>query len=196
NGAGKSTLLKAVFGFNDIFSGSVKFNGNDITARSTHRNVADGLLYLPQGNRAFNELTVHENLLLGGYSLRKVEVQSRLEPVFGMFPDLADMKHRPAYTLSGGERQMLAFGRALVLRPKLLMLDEPSVGLSPKLVADVMEKIRDIRDRLGCSVLVVEQKVKQVLNICDRAIAMRMGEIAFMGTPAKAASGARDIFLQ
>ena len=183
NGAGKSTLLKAIFGLNDIFSGRILLDGTDITGRAPYRNVADKLLFLPQGNRAFEDLTVEENLLMGGYSLRRDDALAQLVVVYQLFPELSEMKRRYASTLSGGERQMLALGRALVLQPKLLLLDEPSVGLDPGKVKDVMAKITVIRDQLGCSILVVEQKVKQVLEIADRVISMKLGRIAFTGTP-------------
>jgi len=196
NGSGKSTLLKGIMGLNRVFSGSVLFLGRDITAIPSYRKVAQGIVYLPQGNRAFDDLTVKENLLMGGYTLLKADVKDRIDAALEMFPELKLSLNRPAYTLSGGERQMLAFARALILKPKLLLLDEPSIGLSPKLVKEVMEKITSIRDDLACSILVVEQKVKEVLGISDRVIGMRMGKIVFVGASAEALDSGQSIFVR
>jgi len=195
NGSGKSTLLKAIMSLNRIFDGEIVFYRKNITAYPTHRKVSDGIIYLPQGNRAFDDLTVMENLLMGGYTLLKAEVKGRVESVLEMFPELKAFLNRPAYTLSGGERQMLAFARALILKPRLLLLDEPSVGLEPKLVKEVMEKVVSIRDELSCGVLVVEQKVREVFTIADQVIAMRMGEISVRGTPEQLRAEAKSVFL-
>lgn len=195
NGAGKSTLLKAVFGLCRIFGGRVSLVGEDVTRLAPHRKVGRGLIFLPQGNRAFAELTVMENLQLGGYILPRPEARRRIDEVLPLFPALADALGRPAYTLSGGERQLLAFARALILRPRVLLLDEPSVGLSPALVNDVMERIAEIRGRLGCAIVVVEQKVEQALGVADRVVAMNMGRIIFDGSPADARKEAARLFL-
>jgi branched-chain amino acid transport system ATP-binding protein len=195
NGAGKSTFLKAIFGLNRIFSGEVQFRGRKITGRTPHKNVSEGMIYLPQGNRAFDDLTVRENLLMGGYSLRKAEATRRMETTFAIFPELEKLLSRHAVSLSGGEKQMLAFARALMLRPVLLLLDEPSVGLSPKLVSEVMQKISSIRDELRPAIVVVEQKIKQVLTICDRVAAMKLGSVVFQGSPAEFSAQARSILL-
>jgi len=195
NGAGKSTLLKAVFGLCRVFSGRVSLGGEDVTRLAAHRKAARGLVLLPQGNRAFAELTVMENLQLGGYILPRPEARRRIDEVLPLFPALSGALNRPAHTLSGGERQLLAFARALILRPRVLLLDEPSVGLSPGLVSDVMEHIADIRARLGCAIVVVEQKVEQALGIADRVVAMNMGRISFDGSPDEARKEAARLFL-
>lgn len=183
NGSGKSTLLKALLGLISIYGGRVLYAGEDVTRRPPHYKIGAGIVFLPQGNRVFDELTVRENLQLGGIILPPGQTAERIEEVLPLFPTLSSMLRRPAYTLSGGERQMLAFARALILKPRLLMLDEPSVGLSPKLVGDVLRQTVEIRDRLGCAVLIVEQKVEQVLGIADRVLAMRMGRLEYQGTP-------------
>ena len=195
NGAGKSTLLKAIYGLNTVYSGQVAFNGKTITTRAPHLNVADSLLYLPQGNRVFEDLTVEENLLMGGYTLRRVEAVGQLAVVYGLFPELTNLKRRSASTLSGGERQMIAFGRALMLKPRLVMLDEPSIGLDPGKVKDVLAKIRAIREQTGCTVIIVEQKIRQVLEIVDRVILLKLGKIAFTGSPSEFRENASNLML-
>jgi branched-chain amino acid transport system ATP-binding protein len=196
NGSGKSTLIKAVFGFNRIFSGQVLYRGSDVTRQPAHTRAGAGIIYLPQGNRTFDELTVRENLELGGYILPKHEARERIRRILPLFPALADCLGRPAYTLSGGERQMVAFARAMLLEPKLLLLDEPSVGLSPLLVREVMQHITQIRDRFGCAVLVVEQKIEQVLTIADRALALRMGRLVFAGSPGDFRERSAEVMLR
>lgn len=195
NGSGKSTLLKSIMGLTRIVRGSVLYFGRDVTTKPANAKVAAGMVYLPQGNRVFEDLTVRENLLMGGYILPKTEAERRLEGSLKMFPEIKAALKRPASTLSGGEQQMLAFARALILNPKVLLLDEPSVGLSPKLVQDVMERIVSIRDELGCAVLIVEQKVKQALGITDRVIGLRMGKIVFEGNPDEALKNGHTIFV-
>ena len=195
NGAGKSTLLKAIFGLIRIFSGRISYLGADVARQPPHRNVAAGMVFLPQGNRAFEELSVLDNLKMGGYILPARETQRRIDAVLPMYTALKEALNRPAYTLSGGERQMLAVARALILEPRVLLLDEPSVGLSPNLVGEVLQLILQIRDKLDCTILVVEQKVEQVLSIADGVIAMHMGRVAFTGTRKEARAQARELFL-
>lgn len=195
NGSGKSTLLKALLGLNTVYSGKISLDNSQMTALPTHRRVASGMIYLPQGNRVFDELTVRENLELGGITLPPPEVQARIEEVLPLFPQLQGMERRAAYTLSGGERQMVAFARAMVLKPRLLMLDEPSIGLSPKLVGEVLGQVQRIRDELGCAVLIVEQKVEQVLNVADNVLALRLGRLEFCGKADDVRERLKELFL-
>ena len=195
NGAGKSTLLKAIFGKIQVFAGEARFAGRRSTHSAPHDNVSSGMIFLPQGNRTFDDLTVYENLLLGGYSLRKAEIAERIDVVLRLFPAITGMLKRPAHTLSGGEKQMLAFARAMIPEPKLLLLDEPSIGLSPKLVNDVFEKARQIRDETNCSIVIVEQKVKQVLPISDSVLGMKLGKLVLQTCPGEFAEKSRSLFL-
>jgi branched-chain amino acid transport system ATP-binding protein len=174
NGAGKSTLIKAIAGLVPVFSGSVNLLGKDITGLAPHRMVAAGVGYVPQVNNVFAKLTVEENLEMGAYT-RKHGVEERLEATYQLFPDLARLRHHPAGKLSGGQRQMVAFGRALMVEPKLLMLDEPSAGLSPKLVGMVFENVQEVRDS-GVTILMVEQNAKAGLMISDRGYVLAEGK--------------------
>ena len=183
NGAGKSTLLKAIAGMLPVEEGNIKYSGSAIQNRRPAMNVSDGIGFVPQGNRVFTELSVIENLEIGGHFLKNDELQQRIEEVFGFFPLLKERKLQIAGSLSGGEKQMLALGRALVASPKLLLLDEPSLGLSPKLLQSVMTKIKEINKRLGTTFLIVEQKVKEILSISDRVYVLKLGKVAFEGTP-------------
>ncbi len=183
NGAGKSTILRAVCGLLHPWKGEVAFERVPINGQSPARNVRRGITFAPQGNRVFDELTVMENLEIGGYQLPRRELGVRVRAVCSMFPILKDRARQSAGKLSGGEQQMLAVARALVAKPKLLMLDEPSLGLSPDLVRDVFDKIVEVRAQAGIGVLVVEQKVRQVLDICDRVYSIKLGKVAFAGAP-------------
>lgn len=160
--------------------------------------VQQGILFVPQGNRVFTELTVRENLEIGGYLLGdERRVADRMERVLGHFPDLREHLKQGAGVLSGGEKQQLALARALMLEPRVLLLDEPSLGLSPRLVTKAFETIQIIRKELKTTVLIVEQKVHEVMKIADRIYALRMGGIVFTGTPAELQQGdrLREIFL-
>lgn len=185
NGAGKSTLLKVLIGILKIPHGTISVDGKDITNHSPERNVKDGISFIPQGNRVFDELSVYENLEVGGYLLSKSEVPSRIQSVIEIFPDIKDRLKQNAGKLSGGEKQQLALARALMLQPKILLMDEPSLGLSPKLVEKAFATIQDINQKFGTTVLIVEQKVREVLKIAHYVYALRMGEIAFKGTPSE-----------
>lgn len=185
NGAGKSTLLKAIMGLLPAGAGDIRHNRTNIQNEKPSRNVIRGIGFVPQGNRVFTELSVAENLEIGGHFLAKDKLQQRLEETFDFFPLLKERKSQLAGSLSGGEKQMLALGRALVARPELLLLDEPSLGLSPKLLKSVMEKIKEINEKLGTTVLIVEQKVKEVLSISDRVYVLKLGKVAFEGTSAE-----------
>lgn len=183
NGAGKSTVLKAVCGLIPAWKGEIRFN-DDVTNGSTPaQNVARGITFAPQGSRVFADLTVMENLEIGGFQLPRNELKSRIAQMLQMFPVLKERARQDAGKLSGGEQQMLALARALVPNPKLLMLDEPSLGLSPNLVATVFRKISGINTETGVTILIVEQKVREVLDICKRVYSIKLGKVAYEGTP-------------
>jgi ABC-type branched-subunit amino acid transport system ATPase component len=183
NGAGKSTVLKAVCGLIPVWKGEIRFNG-DVTSDTTPAmNVTKGITFAPQGSRVFADLTVMENLEIGGFQLPRNELKNRIEQMFQMFPVLKERARQNAGKLSGGEQQMLALARALIPRPKLLMLDEPSLGLSPNLVKDVFEKIVEINREIGIGILIVEQKVREVLDISKRVYSIKLGKVAFEGQP-------------
>lgn len=198
NGAGKSTVLKATCGLLPAWKGNVILGGNRITGSTPARNVSRGLTFCPQGNRVFSDLSVTENLEIGGYRLPRRELRPRIEEVLAIFPSLKDRLRQNAGTLSGGEQQMLAVARALIPQPKLLMLDEPSLGLAPGLVDDVFKLISRVGAEQGVSILIVEQKVRKVLELSDRVYALKLGEVAFAGESAALKEDAqrlRDIFL-
>jgi len=184
NGAGKSTLLKVVFGLLKPTRGNVYFFGRDVTGKSPRQNIAEGMSYFIQGGEVFTNLSVEENLELGCYiSNENLSIEKRKKEVFELFPKLADYKNKRAGLLSGGERQMLALGMLLMRKPKLLLLDEPSAGLAPVLVKQLTERIKEIRDRLGISVLLVEQNILQALSISERVYLLRMGKVEACDTP-------------
>ena len=189
NGAGKSTLNNTVCGLQRAFSGSVRFEGREITRESPTEIIAAGLIQVPEGRRVFPNLTVRENLQLGSYRRGRERRAQNLERVFGTFPKLRERLGQKAGTLSGGEQQMLAIGRALMGEPRLLILDEPSLGLSPLLVEELFALIGRLNGG-GLSILLVEQNVGQSLEIAHRAYVMENGAIAFEGTPAALLSNA------
>ena len=182
NGAGKSTLLRVISGIMHPRQGSVNFNGSDISYEKPNNIVRLGLSHVPEGRQIFSMLTVRQNLLLGRYvhRKRKGEQTALFELVFQLFPVLQRRVHQKAGTLSGGEQQMLAIGRALMSSPQLLLLDEPSLGLAPLVVNDIFNVIQDLR-RNGISILLVEQNVMSALNASDRAYIMETGRIAIHG---------------
>jgi branched-chain amino acid transport system ATP-binding protein len=183
NGSGKSTLLKAVCGLIQPWKGEIRFAGDLLNGSTPAKNVRRGITFAPQGNRVFPDMTVMENLEIGGYHLPKKELRTRIEHVLDMFPILRERPKQIAGKLSGGEQQMVALARALIPQPKLLMLDEPSLGLSPGIVKDVFERIQTIRRETGTSILIVEQKVNDVLAICTRVYSLKLGKVSFEGTP-------------
>lgn len=183
NGAGKSTLVKAVAGLVPVSGGSSRLFGQDITRLPAHRMVFEGLAFVPQTENIFVNLSIAENLELAAAIVR-ADRHERLGPVYAMFPDLARQRKLPAGQLSGGQRQMLAVARALITRPRLLILDEPSAGLSPKLVHQVFDKLREIRAS-GVTVLLVEQNVKAALALADRAAVLVEGRERIVASSAE-----------
>jgi branched-chain amino acid transport system ATP-binding protein len=183
NGAGKSTLVKAVAGLVPISQGSNKLFGRDITRIPAHQMVFEGLAFVPQTENIFVNLTIAENLELAA-ALVKANRKERVPPIYAMFPDLERQKVLPAGQLSGGQRQMLAIARALIARPRVLILDEPSAGLSPKLVAQVFDKLREVRDS-GVTVILVEQNVKAALALADRAAVLVEGKERIVASSAE-----------
>lgn len=196
NGAGKTTTLRTVSGLLHPTTGEIRFAGRDIAATPPSGIVRAGLVQVPEGRDLFGPLTVAENLDMGGYTQGAAARARALGDVYELFPVLAERTKQPAETLSGGQQQMLAIGRALMARPRLLMLDEPSVGLAPKLVHAVLDAVRRIRDR-GVTVLLVEQNAAQALSICDRAYVMESGAVAMSGHGAAMAKdpGVRRAYL-
>ena len=189
NGAGKTTMMQSIVGLIPKRAGSVSFQGQDISKTPCHKIVQLGMTQVPEGRRIFQELTVYENLLMGAYSMPNDNATFRkdLESIYERFPRLAERRGQIAGTLSGGEQQMLAMSRALMCHPKLLMLDEPSMGLSPLLVNQVFEIIKDI-NKDGTTILLVEQNAGKSLEISDRAYVMENGQIVLSGTGAELAS--------
>ncbi len=182
NGAGKTTTMQSTVGLIPKKSGKVIFDGNDITKIPCHKVVHLGMTQVPEGRRIFQELTVYENLLMGAYSIKdKSSFKNDIDSVYERFPRLFERKNQVAGTLSGGEQQMLAMGRAIMSHPKLLMLDEPSMGLSPLLVDQVFEIIKQI-NKDGTTILLVEQNAGKSLAISDRAYVLENGEIVLSGT--------------
>lgn len=182
NGAGKTTIMHALSGLIPKAAGRVLFDGADITATPAHKLVPLGMAQVPEGRRIFQELTVAENLTLGAYTRRdRAENAATLEDIFTHFPILKERQKQVAGTLSGGEQQMLAIGRALMSHPKLLLLDEPSMGLSPLYVTTIFRMIEEI-NRRGTTVLLVEQNAKQALSVANRAYVLEIGEITRTGT--------------
>ncbi len=182
NGAGKSTLLAAISGLLSPDQGSIRFQGREITGRPAHRLSRRGLILVPEGRKVFANLTVEENLELGGYFRPRDQALTRdLEMVYQTFPRLAERRRQAAGTLSGGEQQMLALGRGLMSRPRLLMLDEPSLGLAPLLVAEVFAIIRRIHEG-GVTVLLVEQNAAAALAIAHRGYVLETGRVVLAGS--------------
>lgn len=189
NGAGKSTTLRAVAGLHPVTSGEVTLDGRIVTGRATHRLIREGLVLVPEGRRVFAPLSVEENLVLGGYVAERAEADHALERVFTMFPILAERRRGPAGLLSGGEQQMLAFGRALMSSPRVMMLDEPSMGLAPTMVETVLGAVRTIADS-GIAVLMVEQNADMGLRVADDVVVVARGTVVFSGPAAQAQSNA------
>ncbi len=184
NGAGKTTLLNTICGLINNRKGSINFLDIDIINLNTERIIKLGICQVPEGRHLFNTLTVRDNLLLGSYPCRhlgKKEIYKKLDHVFEIFPILKERENQYAGTLSGGQQQMLAIGRALMSEPKLLLLDEPSMGLAPKIVSEIFNTIKELRDKKGTTILLVEQNARMALNVADRGYIMETGRIVLQG---------------
>ena len=186
NGAGKTTSLNTVCGLLRSKTGDVKFRGKSIAHMAAHAVVREGLAMVPEGRRVFTQLTVEENLEMGAFTREKDEIAPSMERVFELFPRLKERRRQIGGTLSGGEQQMLAMGRALMSAPKLMMLDEPSMGLAPILVEQVFDIIRELH-KAGTTILLVEQNAQMALSIADRAYVLENGQITLSGTGAELA---------
>ena len=184
NGAGKTTLLHTLLGLVPARGGTIRYEGRDLARDPAQERVRAGVALVPQGGRVFANLTVGENLDLGGYLVRDARAQAAsLDLVYETFPRLRERAAQLAGTLSGGERQMLAFGRALMARPRLLMLDEPSAGLAPIVVKDLMEKIHLVSTTLGTTILLVEQNIREAFKVVERVYVLKLGRIVFEDAP-------------
>ena len=182
NGAGKTTMMQSVVGIIPKRSGTVLFDGQDITKTPCHKIVKLGMTQVPEGRRIFQELSVYENLMMGAYTVKdQQQFKQELDKVFDLFPRLAERRKQVAGTLSGGEQQMLAMSRALISKPKLLMLDEPSMGLAPILVDQIFSIIKELH-AAGTTILLVEQNASKALEIADRAYVLETGSIMLSGT--------------
>jgi branched-chain amino acid transport system ATP-binding protein len=183
NGMGKSTLLKCIAGIQRVNSGKIFFNDYDVTHLPPHKRVWMGISLIPEGRRIFPDMTVYENLLIGAYikEYRKY-IKESLELIYNLFPILRERKNQLAGTLSGGEQQMLSIARGLMSRPKLLMLDEPSLGLAPKIVSQIMDLIKKLNKEYGITILLVEQHIEQALRISDKAYIIERGNITLSGS--------------
>lgn len=177
NGAGKSTVLKTLFGMLTPRSGEIRFEGRRINGKPPRHLLADGIVFVPQGRNLFGSLSVRHNLELGGITLPRGELRSRIEEVLARFPRIRERIDSQASTMSGGEQKQLEVGRALLLRPRVFLIDEPSIGLSPKLVQEVMALLRALADA-GTTVLMVEQNVRTALKYSNRALVLEMGRLA------------------
>jgi branched-chain amino acid transport system ATP-binding protein len=191
NGAGKSTVLKTLFGILVPRAGEVRFQGNRINGRSPRSLLAEGIAFVPQGRNLFPSLSVRHNLELGGITLPRGELPARIEEVLERFPRIRQRIDNQASTMSGGEQKQLEIGRALLLRPRVLLIDEPSIGLSPVLVRDVMTMLRQLADA-GTTILMVEQNVRTALKYANRALVLEMGRLA-LDRPAAELLGDPDL---
>ena len=188
NGAGKTTTMQSIMGFIQPKSGNILYQGQSIVGLPTHKIMRMGLTQVPEGRRIFSELNVYENLIMGAYTPKnRASVKNDLEEIYTLFPRLAERRTQMAGMLSGGEQQMLAMGRALMSHPKLLMLDEPSMGLAPILVSQVFDMIKHLNEK-GTTILLVEQNAEKALSIADRAYVMETGSITLSGTGSELAA--------
>ena len=190
NGSGKTTLIRSILGLTPPRAGRIVFDGTDITRMPTHKIIAAGIACIPEGRKVFPKLTVEENLRVGAYHESSQQVtQARIADIFGIFPRLAERRQQLAGTMSGGEQAMVSIGRGLMRAPKLLLIDEPSLGLSPRLVKENFNTIREINER-GITVFLVEQNVHQTLAISQQGYVMSKGRVVAAGTPAELAGRA------
>ncbi len=193
NGAGKTTLLTTISGLVRASGGEILYDGASIMKARPDRLVAAGVAHAPEGRKVFGPMTVADNLQLGGYTRKdRAQAARDLEEIYAMFPVLAERRQQPAAALSGGEQQMLALGRALMARPRLLLLDEPSMGLAPRIAQDIFRHVVTLRRELGLTVLLVEQNAKAALRIADRGYVLETGRIALQG-PADELLANRDV---
>lgn len=183
NGSGKTTLLRSIFGITNIYTGLIRLDGQELTRLPPHAISRRGVAYLPQTENVFENLSVRENIMMASYTLGDDETEDRLEETLQIFPVLKDYLKRDAKSLSGGERQMLAMGMALVRRPTVMMFDEPTGALSPKLAEEVLMKIVGLRETLGITIVLVEQHAKRALEVGDKAYLMVSGRPIFEGQP-------------
>ena len=183
NGAGKSTILKAIIGLLALWAGDIFFKGGSIKENSIAQNIKSGLTFCPQGNRVFDEMSVLDNLEIGGFNLPKKFLKERIEIILQIFPALKGRLKEIAGNLSGGEQQMVALARALIPPTKLLLLDEPSLGLAPNLLGNVFKKLVEVNREFKIAILIVEQKVLEALDISHRVYSIKLGRIAFEGKP-------------
>lgn len=182
NGAGKTTTMKAIIGLKPVSGGEIYFDGKRIDGASAPQRVGRGIALSPEGRRVFPQMSVLDNLLVGGYSRRDKAHQKRtLEQIYGYFPRLVERRSQMAGSLSGGEQQMVAIGRALMARPRLLLLDEPSLGLAPIIVDEIARIIVEINRDIGMSIILVEQNAKLALNLCNEAFVLETGAVALSG---------------
>lgn len=189
NGAGKTTLLRTITGLVRPSGGTARYNGVDLASIPTSEHVRHGVAHVPEGRGVIQELTVEENLRLGGLFRRdRAGIRSSIDEVLELFPPLAERRRRSAHTLSGGERQMLAVGRALVARPTLLLLDEPSLGLAPRVTAQIMSLIRRLASAQRLTVLLVEQNARSALSVADRAVVLQLGKVVLANDAASVAA--------
>jgi branched-chain amino acid transport system ATP-binding protein len=182
NGAGKTTTMKAIIGLKPVSGGEIYFDGERIDGRSAPQRVGRGIALSPEGRRVFPQMSVLDNLLVGGYSQRdKAHQRKTLDQIYGYFPRLVERRSQMAGSLSGGEQQMVAIGRALMARPRLLLLDEPSLGLAPIIVDEIARIIVEINRDIGMSIILVEQNAKLALNLCNEAFVLETGAVALSG---------------
>ncbi len=193
NGAGKSTVLKSIFNLCEIYSGNIIFKNKDIIKKPTYQLIYEGISYVPQGRQVFSSLTVKENLEMGAFSIdltpkesfrdlteQGFKIKDLIKKVYNFFPILKEREKEMAFNLSGGEQQMLSIGRALIQDPELLLLDEPSLGLTPKVVKEIFEKIKEI-NKEGVSVIIVEQNARKAVEIADKTYILEDGKVALKG---------------
>ena len=183
NGSGKSTLLKSIFGLCTVYSGNITYGGTTITGLAPHKVARKKIAYLPQVNNIFSNLTIKENLSMASYTLDSKQISQRLPEIFEIFPILKKYEKKKADILSGGERQMLAMSMALVRQPKVMLFDEPTASLSPKLANEVLSKIKQMRDEFGITIILVEQNVKRALKLADFVYLFANGKKIFSGKP-------------
>jgi len=183
NGSGKSTLLKSIFGLTNIYDGDVYYNNEKLTGMAPHKISRKGIAYVPQVGNTFPNLTIRENLIMSGYTMKRDDVHKGIEEVTGYYPILKDRFDKRASTLSGGERQMLAMGMALIRKPDVMLFDEPTANLSPKMSSEVMDEISKLRDSLGKTIILVEQNAVKALKCGDYAVLLVSGKINYSGSP-------------